>query len=258
MALLETRFYARSLQQSIGMNLILPEHSEAWKEPPAVLYLLHGLSGDHSSWLRRSSIERYVMNLNLVVVMPDAHKSFYADMTHGSNYWKLFSEELPGRIQQWFRVSADRKRTFVAGTSMGGYGAMQLALGCPGLFSHAASLSGALDLAAHVDDEWDEDKQRTFGAVFGSIDQLAQSRFDLIHRVQTLEFMPDTRFYVCCGTDDWLYRDSVCFRDAAAQKGLALTYEETGGEHDWALWDQQIQRVLEWLPIEELSTPPEE
>ncbi|QBG46244.1 esterase family protein [Verrucomicrobia bacterium S94] len=250
MALLQTHFYARTIQQSIGMNIILPERSEAWKTPPAVLYLLHGLSGDHTSWIRRSSIERYVMDLNLVVVMPDAHKSFYTDMAHGSDYWTFFSEELPIRILQWFRVSNERKNTFVAGTSMGGFGAFKLALGRPDLFSHAASLSGALDLAAHINDEWDKSKLRTFGAVFDSIEKVPGSENDLIHLVRNLKTVPETEFHVCCGVDDWLYGDSVRFREAAAEKGLHLSYEETAGAHDWDYWDRAIQRVLAWLPVE--------
>lgn len=253
MALLEIRFYSRALELSMGANIILPERSEAWKEPPSVLYLLHGLSGDHTSWIRRSSIERYVTDYNLVVVMPDAHKSFYTDMAHGSDYWTFFSEELPARIQQWFRISTDWKNTFVAGSSMGGFGAMRLALGRPDLFSHAASLSGALDIASHINDEWDESKLRTFGAVFDSLESVPNSGNDLIHTIHTLQTVPDTEFYVSCGFDDWLYQDSINFRDSASEKGLYLTYEESAGAHEWDYWDTAIQKVLEWLPITRLD-----
>ncbi len=253
MALLEIRFYSRVLELSMGANIILPERQDAWAEPPAVLYLLHGLSGDHTSWIRRSCIERYVMDYNLVVVMPDAHKSFYCDMAHGSDYWKLFAEELPERIQQWFRVSNDWKKTFVAGSSMGGYGAMKLALGRPDLFSHAASLSGALDIAAHIHDDWNDAKLRTFRAVFDAVGRVPGSGNDLLHQIQRMETLPETEFFVCCGTDDWLYPDSVKFRNIATEKGLRLTYEESAGAHDWSYWDARIQRVLDWLPIEKLE-----
>lgn len=253
MALLEIRFYSRVLELSMGANIILPERQDAWQEPPAVLYLLHGLSGDHTSWIRRSSIERYVMDYNLVVVMPDAHKSFYCDMAHGSDYWKLFAEELPERIQQWFRVSRDWKKTFVAGNSMGGYGAMKLALGRPDLFSHAASLSGALDIASHIHDDWNDAKLRTFRAVFDAVGRVPGSGNDLLHQIQRMETIPETEYYVCCGLDDWLYPDTVKFREAAAEKGLYLTSEESAGTHEWSYWDTQIQRVLDWLPIEKLE-----
>jgi S-formylglutathione hydrolase FrmB len=253
MALLETRFYARSIDLSLGMNIILPEHSEAWNEPPAVLYLLHGLSGNHTSWCRSSCIERYARDYNLAVIMPDAHKSFYCDMAHGSNYWKLFTEELPMLVNRWFNLSNDWKKTFIAGASMGGYGAVKLALGCPGRFSRAASLSGALDIASHINDEWNESRLRTFGAVFDSIEKVPDSGNDLIHQLQSLENIPETEFYICCGTDDYLYQDSVSFRKTATEKRLHLTYDESAGAHNWTYWDPHIQNVLDWLPIEKLE-----
>ena len=252
MALLQTHFYAHSIDLSVGMNLIMPEHSEAWQEPPAVLYLLHGLSGDHTSWCRNSSIERYARDYNLAIIMPDANKSFYCDMLHGSNYWKLFSKELPMLVNRWFNLSTDWKKTFVAGVSMGGYGAVKLALGCPGCFSHAASLSGALDIASHINDNWNEARHHAFEATFGSLKKVPNSGNDLIHQVQTLETVPETKFYVACGTEDYLYKDSVSFRDIAAEKGLYLNYEESSGTHDWTYWDPQIQHLLNWLPIDKL------
>ena len=253
MALLETRFYSYVMDRSVGASIILPEHPESWKEPPAVLYLLHGLSGDHSSWCRNSSIERYARDYNLAIIMPDTCKRFCCDMKYGSNYWTFFSDELPTRMKRWLNISAERSHTFVAGTSMGGYGAMKLALGCPDQFGAAASLSGALDLAAHIDDDWDEPHTRNFEAVFGDLSDVPNSENDLIEYIRTLDTIPDTRFYLCCGTEDYLYRDSITFRNAAKKAGLHLTYEESTGDHEWGFWDTSIQRVLEWLPIEKLN-----
>ncbi|MCF7849336.1 MAG: hypothetical protein K9M45_10825, partial [Kiritimatiellales bacterium] len=141
MALLECRFFSKTLGLSTAMNVILPQKSEAYTEPPALLYLLHGWSDDHSTWARRTSIERYASDYPLAIVMPSVHKSFYCDMAHGSNYWKFISEEVPALVKTWFNVSNDWKTTYVAGLSMGGYGAFKLALGCPGNFAAAASLS---------------------------------------------------------------------------------------------------------------------
>ena len=169
MALLEARFDSQVLDLSLGANIILPEHPQAWTAPPAVLYLLHGLSDDHTIWSRRTSIERYAAGYNLVVVMPDAYKSFYCNMAHGSDYWAFLSDELPMLMSRWFNVSADPSATFVAGMSMGGYGAMKLVLGNPGKYAAAASICGALDIAAHINDDWDASRQRTFEAVFGDL-----------------------------------------------------------------------------------------
>lgn len=255
MALLETRFDSDILDLSLGANIILPEHPAAWKEPPAVLYLLHGLSDDHTIWSRRTSIERYAWEYNLAVVMPDAYKSFYCNMAHGADYLAFMAEELPMLIGRWFNVAAEREKTFIAGLSMGGYGAMKLALHRPDRYAAAASLSGALDLASHISEEWSEPRGRAFEAVFGDISALPESDNDLIAQLNSLSTPPDTDFYLCCGTEDYLYADSITFRDTALRNGLKLTYEESPGEHEWGFWDSYIQRVLDWLPISKLELP---
>ena len=253
MALIETRFDSQVLNLSLGMNVILPEHPDAWVKPPAVLYLLHGLSDDHTIWSRRTSIERYAADYPLVVVMPDVHKSFYCDMEHGSNYWKFVTEELPMLIQRWFNVSSEWEKTFIAGLSMGGYGAMKLALGRPGQYAAAASLSGALDIAAHIHDEWNASHIRTFEAAFGGLKNIPGSKNDLIAQLGKIRKAPETKFYTCCGTEDDLYQDSITFRDKATEAGLCLTYEESSGDHNWKFWDTHIQHVLEWFPISKLE-----
>src|SRR6476619_7886720 len=130
------------------MTVILPQStagqigmtgSESTGETP-VLYLLHGLSDDDTIWLRRTSIERYVAALGLAVVMPQVHRSFYTDEAYGNRYWTYLSEELPEIVHGFFRLSRRREDTFVAGLSMGGYGALKWALRDPGRFAAAASL----------------------------------------------------------------------------------------------------------------------
>ena len=119
-----------------------------------MLYLLHGLSDDDTIWLRRTSIERYVAPLGLAVVMPQVHRSFYTDEAHGNRYWTFLSEELPELVHHFFRLSRRREDTFVAGLSMGGYGALKWALREPERFAAAASMSAAADVAgmqAHGD-----------------------------------------------------------------------------------------------------------
>jgi S-formylglutathione hydrolase FrmB len=253
MALLETRFDSAVLDLSLGMNIILPEHPDAWQEQPAVLYLLHGLSDDHTIWCRRTSIERYAADYNLMVVMPDAYKSFYCNMVHGSNYLDFFADELPMLINRWFKVASERNKTFVAGLSMGGYGAFKLALTCPARFHSAASISGALDIASHINDEFPPERLQAFDAVFGDITSVPGSDNDLIHQLEQIEKVPDTEFFISCGLDDYLYQDSVHFRDKAGEAGLNLTYDESPGEHDWAYCDTAIRDVLNWLPTEKLE-----
>lgn len=151
MALMRCEFDSEALGMSTSMTVILPQPDPARPEPadagPPVLYLLHGLSDDDTAWTRQTSVERYVSALGLAVVMPQAGRSFYADEKHGNRYWTFLTEELPRVCRSFFRLSDRREDTFVAGLSMGGYGAVKWALRQPERFAAAASLSGALNVA---------------------------------------------------------------------------------------------------------------
>src|SRR5262249_36404389 len=142
------------LMSTMSLLLPAPPPAETGGTPASrrprypVLYLLHGMSDDHTVWQRRTSIERYVTRLNLAVVMPAVQRSFYTDTQTGQRYWTFISEEVPAVARAYFPLSELREETYVAGLSMGGYGAFKLALTYPERYAAAASLSGALDVVA--------------------------------------------------------------------------------------------------------------
>jgi putative tributyrin esterase len=248
MALIECSFSSQALNIAVSMNVILPQAACLSGSKVPVLYLLHGLSDDHTIWQRRTSIERYVEPLGLAVVMPAVSRSYYTDMAHGARYWTFVSQELPRLSQALFPISAERSDSFVAGLSMGGYGALKLALSLPNRFAAAASLSGALDVVRHTETEGADLAE--YRDRFGDITKLRGSDNDLCAlAAQAAQARRQPRLYQCCGTEDSLYADNLAFRDEARRLGLDLTYEEGAGQHDWAYWDRQIQRVLEWLPL---------
>src|ERR1044071_6734116 len=96
--------------------------------PFATFYLLHGLSDDHTIWLRRTSIERYVSSLPLIVVMPDGERGFYTDAQEGFAFESAITKDLISFIDRTFPTKADRSGRAIGGLSMGGDGAVKLAL----------------------------------------------------------------------------------------------------------------------------------
>lgn len=254
MALIHCDFYSEVLGLSCSMNVVLPEATRAQsgsKKPQKhpTLWLLHGMSDDHTIWLRRTSIERYAVTAGLAVVMPSVGLSWYQDMAAGPKYGTFLKEELPRIAQSMFPLSDKRKDNFVAGLSMGGYGALLLGLSQPERFAAAASLSGALDVASHVNTR-DATRQSVYRAAFGPAKKVRGSEADLFHlakRVAQSRNRP--ALYACCGTKDFLLQQNRDFVAHAGKVGLPLSYEEHEGPgHDWGYWDQQIRRVIEWLP----------
>lgn len=258
MALIHCDFFSEVLGVSTSMCVILPQNTKSQigmggsekKAAYPTLYLLHGLSDDHTIWQRRTSIERYVASLGIAVVMPAVGRSFYTDMKYGYKYFTFISEELPEIARSFFPLSNKREDNFVAGLSMGGYGAFKIALSCPEKFAAAASLSGALDIVDIVERPNVTVDQELIN-IFGDLKAVSGSDHDIFHLVNKLESsnIQKPRLYQCCGTEDFLYDQNLKFKNFMSNKNLDFTYEEEPGTHEWGYWDKKIQTVLEWLPL---------
>ena len=146
-----------------------------------------------------------------------------------------------------FPLSDKREDNFLAGLSMGGYGALRNAMVYSENFSHVAGLSSALHL-------FEKDIEREFeGDLFDDMEKAAKTNlnpfvaFDKMRDEKRL--MP--KFYLACGTADDLYDINVKFRDHIKSGGADVTWDEDGSGHEWDFWDSQIRKVLDWLPLNE-------
>lgn len=259
MAVMRCDFYSEVLEMSTSMTVVLPENHLSRGEPPVpeaglhpTLYLLHGLTDDDTVWLRRSSIERHATRLGLALVIPQAHRSYYSDEAHGLRYWTFLSEELPALAGRLFRLSPQREMTFVAGISMGGYGAFKWALREPHRFAAAASLSGALGLAARlrVDEPAGQLEPLLWDRIFDNR-SIAGSPDDPLWLLRTAAASgaPLPALYVSCGTDDPLYEENRAFLRVAAEANVAVTQRFGPGGHDWDHWESQLGDLMAWLPL---------
>jgi len=147
MALTEIHYWSPSLEKMAMATVIVPQGLPG---PYATWYLLHGLSDDHSAWTRRTSVERYVDGLPVIVVMPDGERGWYTDSKANpkAQFESAIVRDLIPFVDAAFRTRPGREHRVVSGLSMGGYGAVKLALKHPGLFCAAASHSGALGRGA--------------------------------------------------------------------------------------------------------------
>ena len=260
MALLQVQVFSQVLGIHTSMHVILPETSQGIGvegsqaaagagRPLPVLYLLHGLSDDHSIWLRRTSVERYVTERHLAVVMPAVNRSFYTDQVSGYRYWTYISEELPQVVQHLFKVSDRREHTFAAGLSMGGYGALKLGLRLPDRYAAVASLSGATDMSRLFDEPRNKSEAEM---TFGSLEVYQDSENDLyaLARQTAVSGGLKPKIFQCCGTADFLYEDNRKFKPHLEKLGYDLVYKEKkDAVHEWGYWDEMIQQVLDWLPL---------
>jgi putative tributyrin esterase len=257
MALIQCSFFSEALELGTHMTVLLPQTaagqvgvsgSTATAAPP-VLYLLHGLTDDDSAWTRYTSIERYASARGLAAVMPQVHRSFYADETYGMKFWTFLSDELPRTVQSLFRVSDDPARTFVAGLSMGGYGAMKWALRQPDRFAAVASFSGALDLAYIQEYDLRPHIRALTARVFAGR-TVQHSDEDLFHLVKTADRTRLPKLTVRCGTDDVLMAQNERFVATCRQHGVPVDAEFGPGAHEWGYWDRQIEPWIKGLELQ--------
>jgi S-formylglutathione hydrolase FrmB len=238
MALLDIHFEGNAIGKQSSMLVIMP----TGPGPFPVLYLLHGLSDDHTIWLRRTSIERYAAALNLIVVMPDGHRSFYANDPRpgGLAYEDHITKDVVGFVDRVFPTIAKREGRAVAGLSMGGYGAVMLALKNPGLFAAAASHSGALAFTHKKSKE----------ALFGPLEAALGRPYDCFRLAAALcktRSAKKPALRIDCGADDFLIAHNRTFHAHLAKLGYAHEYEEHPGAHSWEYWDAHIRDTLPFV-----------
>lgn len=251
MATMKIEYNSEALMQYREVTVIYPDSSEiscdeANSTEIPVLYLLHGMNGNQHSWTGRTHIERLVRHTNLIIVMPNSDNAWYTNTVSGLKYYDAIAEELPRVLQRFFpNMTQKREKTFIAGLSMGGYGAYKIAM-TTNRFSYAASFSGAL----MFDDEHlakIEANRPYWEGIFGNIEEFATSRDNLLNIVQDTD--GKTRFYAWCGQEDFLYSANNQAIQYFKEQGLDIIYRTDHGTHDWYYWEKQLEIFLEMLPI---------
>ena len=249
MAYMNCRFYSKYLAHSTEVMIALPD---AWEDRPSggypVLYLLHGRGDDCSSWMRFSSIERYAGEYQIAVIMPSAETSFYVDGVYGKRYFSYMTQELPKVMESWFPLTKDPAGTYIAGLSMGGYGALKIGLSYPERFARIGIFSAGIR-PDQIPDYGETDTENDIlhedlKQAFGNGPLPGQDDPEALIRVCQAEgkHLPGIIHYE--GTQDFLYKMNDAFRSFAQGQKLDYIYEEWDGVHDWIFWDQAIQKML--------------
>ena len=222
---------SRALNMDIALNVILPyDHPHDYsKNPCKTLWLLHGQGSSASSWMRWTSIERY-----------------------GMDYFTFVAEELPRLCREMFRLSDKREDNYIAGLSMGGYGALKVGLTHPEQYGTIASFSGAVDLGKmfqSMGNSLDPKSLAEYQGIFGTEMQLLPED-DILHLTREHARLPkeqQCRFFISCGTEDnipTLYESNVEYVKLLKELGLDCIWFEQKGIHEWGVWDEAVREAL--------------
>lgn len=239
MAFCRINFVGRSLRMDARMNVICPE--EPGRYP--VLYLLHGLSHDADTWWRHGRVERHAAGLPLIVVMPEGQRGFYCNDPRptGMACEDHIVRDVVGLVDGMFPTIPRRGARAIAGMSMGGYGAMMLALRHPDVFSVAAPIAPAIFFAHDL-------KREGPAGVHDLARALPKGQYDcfaLARRMARTRARLAVR--ICCGAEDGLLPCNREFHRHLSKLGLQHEFIETPGRHNSDYWDAQLPEVLAYV-----------
>ena len=238
-------FHSAALDRDMKYRVLLPCSYHLGSGRFAVLYLLHGLYGDYLNWDTRTRLERYTGNYEMLVVTPDAGDSWYTNSATDpkDKFEDYIAKDLVAEVDGKFRTLRSRHTRAIAGLSMGGYGALKIALRYHDDFAFAGSLSGALNAPQNLGDKRPEFRDQLV-KVFGPPGSTVRADNNVSSLLQTAGPRNLPYVYLACGSaDDFLAAN----RDFAAQlsfRGVPYEYHETSGGHAWDYWDRAVQDLL--------------
>ena len=250
MAFIRIDFMSEVLGRQTSIDVIIPQKRTSGeigigngsnREKYKTLLLLHGLSDNSTIWARRTSIDRYATKKGIAVIMPSGDRSFYTNMRYGDKYADFIGQEVLKVAREYLPLSEKREDTFVAGNSMGGYGAMKMALKFPETFFAAAGLSSVADVKNFMK-EYTPDLGKV---IFGEEVPASEDLFALTMANEKNPLRP--RLYMIEGLGDFMLEDNRRLQAHIKALDYDFAYEEYEGVHDWAFWDTYIQKVLNWM-----------
>jgi S-formylglutathione hydrolase FrmB len=230
--------FSRYLQKEQSMNVIIPSSAGTH----AVLYLLHGATGDYRNWDEKTGVAALADQYGLLIVMPDGGPfSWYTDSPFipESQYESYIVRELIPFIDSTFDTFREKKGRGVCGLSMGGYGAIKLGLKYPELFASASSMSGVLAIMNHI-------SQWKMTSVFGQLSDSTNvwKKNDLLQLLLSVRDTIALKFDT--GLSDFVLGDNRAFLAELQRLGFALEYAEFPGSHNWGYWGTHISDHLQF------------
>lgn len=265
MSTIHVEFRSNALTRPADFWMFLPEKPPVeifgsnphYSRSPKALILLHGYTGNSADWLYHSPAAEMSMKYNLAIVMPTGGISFYLDRPGtGNAYSRFVGEDLIDYLRSTFGIAACKEDTFIAGNSMGGFGALHTALAYPERYGCAMGLSSALVIhqvagmkASHqVENRHVMADYAYYREIFGDPEKVLASTNNPETLIKELKARGQEipRLFMACGTEDFLLEQNREFHRFLVDEQVPVKYVEDGGVHDWSFWNKMIEPAIQW------------
>ena len=259
MARLIVEYFSNALHRATTFEMLIPndfpadipwEKDIAHSRPMKTLFLLHGYTGKAGNWVPEGLPEKY----NFAIVMPTAENSFYLDgEATGHAYQTMVGVELVDYVRKTFGLAAGPDDTYIAGLSMGGFGALHTGLAYPDRFGKIAALSSALIIHELKDIQPGGDNGMAnyeyYRECFGDLSTAAERDVNpevLAHNLKVSGArIPE--IFMACGTEDFLIENNRAMHRFLESEGIPHQYHESKGIHDMNFWQEYIVKAADWM-----------
>lgn len=205
------------------------EYAPANKYP--VLYFLGGIGNDCNSVFDYTRAQLYAEEYNIAIVSISGENKFYADVT-AEKFSEFLEEELPNLMSGYFPISKRAEDSYIAGLSMGGYGALLHFLRRPEKYRAVGCFSGAVGKFDYAETEEGKD-------------------YNIYHLIDTRlkEGAIKGDIYVSCGNEDFILDCSLKLKKYLEDKKVKFSWKKVDCYgHEWRFWDEQLEEFIKWLP----------
>ena len=233
--------FSDAMKKQIKAIIILPDNYNSGKEFP-VVYLLHGYSGNYADWITKAKgFEKLADQFNMIIVCPDGgYGSWYWDSPIDSSfrYETYVAKELVPWIDGKYKTVKNRSGRGITGLSMGGHGALFLAIKHPDIYGAAGSMSGGVDIRPFPDN-WDISKR--IGIYAEHPEHWEKNTvINMLHLIRPKSL----RLVIDCGVDDFFYKVNQKLHEELSQRNIPHDFISRPGAHDWPYWQNAIYYQL--------------
>ena len=246
-------FYSKALQRNMPYRVVMVS-TDTSDHKLKTVYLLHGGGGGFRDWTNYSDVAKYA-EYGLILVMPEGNSSYYANAAGRpqDRYEDYIVKDLVEDVENKFPAMSSREDRAIVGVSMGGFGAVNLALHHQELFSFAGGISAALDVPTRPFSIKRLDQWRRFRAIFGPWDGSIQKSNDPFLLVKSADPQNEPYFFLTCGEQEGLLGPNRRFASLLEARHFRYEFHTTPGDHNWKQWDEWLPKLFQSLQ-DHLST----
>lgn len=210
-------------------------------KPRNVVYLLHGYGNDFRYWTQQNNICRqFVGRYDFIMVLPEGERGWYIDspVDSTSHYESYFCKELIPLVDSLYPTVKDPSGRAITGLSMGGHGALSLAINNQNLFSIAGSMAGGVDFRPFP-------KNWNLVDILGDPKTHAENweKFSVINKLSLIK--PDSlSLIIDCGVDDFFYEANCNLHNKLMEMKIPHDFYSRPGAHNWDYWSNALKYQL--------------